>query len=89
MHGKKGDEDICHREKRDRTGGLAFPLMGLLLAVRAGPEQNFEAGRGGTPTSSAHCHLGPQEERALLCNPAVSGLVLCYKQQHGDSETWV
>lgn len=75
--------------KETGQGALPFLWMGLLLAVRAGPEQNFEAGRGGTPTSSAHCHIGPQEERALLCNPAVSGLVLCYKQQHGDSETWV
>ena len=75
--------------KETGQGALPFLWMGLLLAARASPEQNFEAGRGGTPTSSAHCHLGLQEERALLCNPAVSGLVLCYKHQRGDSETWV
>lgn len=66
MHGKKGDEDICHWEKRDRQGALLFLWMGLLSAARAGPEQNFEAGRRGTPTSSAHCHPGLAKERVLL-----------------------
>lgn len=89
MHGKKGDEDIVTRRKETGQGALPFLWMGLLSAARVSPEQNFEAGRGGIPTSSAHSHPGPQEERAFLCNPAVSGLVLCYKHQRGDSETWV
>ena len=37
MHGKKGDEDICHREKRDRTGGLAFSLDGPAFSSKGWP----------------------------------------------------